>query len=178
METAQNIIAGVLSRAQSPQMGLGELMLCGDQLKTLGRVEETVLLYKTWLAFHADEPTAHMAYFNYSVLLSETGDRLGSMLALQESVKRSQSFLPPYINLGNNFEAFGQPEKALAAWPFPLYRPPNAVFQSSLQKAVGCDNHAARNVPAGPLSWRRLRQWKCSGDIPSPGLYFPKGSCY
>lgn len=116
METAQNIIAGVLSRAQSPQMGLGELMLCGDQLKSLGRVEETVLLYKTWLAFHADEPTAHMAYFNYSVLLSETGDRLGSMLALQESVKRSKSFLPPYINLGNNYEAFGQPEKALATW--------------------------------------------------------------
>ena len=61
-------------------------------------------------------PFSYIAYFNYGVILSELGDRLGAIKTFRECLQVNPDFIPAHINLGRALEDFGRPGGYLAEW--------------------------------------------------------------
>jgi predicted O-linked N-acetylglucosamine transferase (SPINDLY family) len=68
------------------------------------------------VAFNSDNQHLHMALFNYSIALRQTGDLAGSIQALQNAIAVNKDFAQAYINLGRAFEDCGLIDSAVAQW--------------------------------------------------------------
>jgi predicted O-linked N-acetylglucosamine transferase (SPINDLY family) len=73
-------------------------------------------LYKNWIACNSNDQWLHVAYFNYSVALAKSGDRLGAINATRECIRLKPEFQPSYINLGRLLEDAGQVGEAITQW--------------------------------------------------------------
>jgi predicted O-linked N-acetylglucosamine transferase (SPINDLY family) len=73
-------------------------------------------LYKNWIACNSNDQWLHVAYFNYSVALAKSGDRLGAINATRECIRLKPEFQPSYINLGRLLEDAGQAGEAITQW--------------------------------------------------------------
>ena len=111
-----DIAAREIPRARSPQMEIVDLIARATELEALGQARLSADLYKTWLAFHADHPQIHAAYFNYAVVLAGLADMAGAIGALRAATGLEPKFFPPHINLGNHLETSGRPDLAIEAW--------------------------------------------------------------
>ena len=81
-----------------------------------GAPTSSAALYKNWIACNSNDQLLHAAYFNYSVALAKSGDRLGAINATRECIRLKPDFQPPYINLGRLLEDAGQAGEAIAQW--------------------------------------------------------------
>lgn len=95
---------------------IGMLFSEAEKLETSGQVDKAAQLYKSWLAFNPSDPFVHTAYFNFGVVLSRTGDKIGAINALRECIRIKPDFHPPYINLGRLLEDSGQTGLAISQW--------------------------------------------------------------
>jgi predicted O-linked N-acetylglucosamine transferase (SPINDLY family) len=97
-------------------MPIGVLFSEAEKLESAGQVDKAAQLYKSWVAFNSSDPFIHTAYFNYGVVLSRTGDKIGAINALRECIRIKPDFHPPYINLGRLLEDTGQTGLAISQW--------------------------------------------------------------
>jgi predicted O-linked N-acetylglucosamine transferase (SPINDLY family) len=98
------------------KMTIGDVVAHAEQLIHDGAPASSAALYKNWIACHSDDQWLHAAYFNYSVALAKSGDRLGAINATRECIRLKPDFQPPYINLGRLLEDAGQLDEAQAPW--------------------------------------------------------------
>ena len=73
VDTPASLSAAIIERAKSRRLNLPELIQAAETIAGADAARHRVELYKTWIAFNADHPLAHLAYFNYSVSLARTG---------------------------------------------------------------------------------------------------------
>ena len=106
----------VIDRARNRQLSLTELFQIAEGLKTAGQRKGASELYKTWIAYNADQKLVHLAYFNFSVALRELGDQAGAINALRECIRLDPTFGPARINLGRSLEDSGQTTFAVGQW--------------------------------------------------------------
>jgi predicted O-linked N-acetylglucosamine transferase (SPINDLY family) len=112
----QALISSLFERARNRDLSLPDLIGVAETLMGAGQPQLGAELYKTWLAFNADHPLAHMASFNFSVALRATGDVAGSIHALLACARMDPEFGPGRINLGRAFEDCGKIDAALNEW--------------------------------------------------------------
>jgi predicted O-linked N-acetylglucosamine transferase (SPINDLY family) len=109
-------LSTLIERAKTRQLSLGALIQAAESLTGGDAVRSRAELYKVWIAFNADNPVAHLAYFNYSVALRALGDLAGAINALRASRLADPEFAPARINLGRAFEDGGDIALAVAEW--------------------------------------------------------------
>jgi predicted O-linked N-acetylglucosamine transferase (SPINDLY family) len=73
-------------------------------------------LYKTWIAYNADNQLLYAVYFNYGVALADSRDHAGAINAFREGIRLKPDFYQSYINLGRVLEDTGQAGPAVAQW--------------------------------------------------------------
>jgi predicted O-linked N-acetylglucosamine transferase (SPINDLY family) len=81
-----------------------------------GELASAAAVYKDWIAFHADDPLLHAAYFNYGVALSKAGDTGAALNATRECLRVKPDFYPAYVNLGRLLEDSGDRGAAVGEW--------------------------------------------------------------
>lgn len=105
-----------LNRAAQKQLPVVELFKTTATLESLNQKPLAIELYKTWIAFNAEDGLLFAVYYNFGVALSGIPDRTGAINALRECTRLKPDFLPSYINLGRALEDTGQPGPAVAEW--------------------------------------------------------------
>ncbi len=106
----------ILERARRRQLSMTDLIQAAERLAGGDVARLRTELYKNWIAFNADHPFVHLAYFNYSVVLRDFGDLAGAINALRECVRIDPNFGPARINLGRALEDGGDIALAVAQW--------------------------------------------------------------
>jgi predicted O-linked N-acetylglucosamine transferase (SPINDLY family) len=109
-------ISTIIERAKSRRLTLPELIQGAESIVGGDAARQRAELYKTWIAFNADHPLAHLAYFNYSVSLRELGDLAGAINALRACRDIAADFGPAGINLGRALEDAGELGQAVSQW--------------------------------------------------------------
>ena len=180
-------VEDAIRRATLPQMEITELLNCAEQIKALGQPKRAVDLYKTWIAFHADHPLLHAVSFNYAVSLAEIQDTAGAINALRETIRIKPDFYPPYINLGNQLEAAGRGDAAVASWravveDLPSVTPDSVSYKTMALNQIGrvlegINSDAAAedslrqslainpDQPEAVQHWIALRQRQCKWPV-------------
>ena len=109
-------LADVLEKARRQSLSLGELIHLAEALAAAGQHTRAVNLYKTWIAYNSTNALLHLVYFNYSVVLRQTGDLPGSINALRTCILIDPKFGPAHINLGRALEDAGHMDAAVELW--------------------------------------------------------------
>ena len=112
----ETLLAAITARARARTLSLAELFDIAEAMKRAGRESDAVEVYKAWVAYNADHPLLHMAYFNYSVALRANDDLTGSIAALRAAVAARPAFGPARINLGRALEDSGLVPQAIEEW--------------------------------------------------------------
>jgi predicted O-linked N-acetylglucosamine transferase (SPINDLY family) len=97
------------------RLTIGDVVAHAEQL-VAGAPTSSAALYKNWIAANSNDQWLHVAYFNYSVALAKSGDRLGAINATRECIRLKPEFQPAYINLGRLLEDAGQAGEAISQW--------------------------------------------------------------
>jgi predicted O-linked N-acetylglucosamine transferase (SPINDLY family) len=105
-----------VNRAVLRQLSVIELFNATGTLESFNQKQLAVDLYKTWIAYNADNDLLYAAYFNYGVALTTIRDYAGAINALRECIRLKPDFYPPYINLGRALEDAGQNGQAVGQW--------------------------------------------------------------
>jgi predicted O-linked N-acetylglucosamine transferase (SPINDLY family) len=116
VDTTASPSAAIIERAKSHRLNLPELIQAAEAITGADAPPQRCELYKTWIAFNADHPLAHLAYFNYSVTLRELGDLAGAIHALRACCAIAPDFAPARINLGRALEDGGDIALAVGQW--------------------------------------------------------------
>jgi predicted O-linked N-acetylglucosamine transferase (SPINDLY family) len=109
-------LPGLVERARNRQLSLIDLFQVTEALNASGQRAQAGEVFKNWIAFNDTNPLLHLAYFNYSVTLAQTGDLAGAVEALRACLKVNPRFGPGYINLGRALEDCGQTRQAVEQW--------------------------------------------------------------
>ncbi len=115
-ESSVSWLEPAIERARRRQLSVTELIQAAESLAGGDAARLRAELYKNWIAFNADHPLTHVAYFNYSVVLREIGDLAGAINALRECVRIDPKFGPARVNLGRALEDGGDIALAVAQW--------------------------------------------------------------
>ncbi len=142
MPIKHELTRSLMVQAASADMTVGMLIEAAEALRAANQPDQICGLYKTWIAHHGDHPTLHAIYFNYAVALADAQDRTGAVNALRHAILMKPDFFQPHINLGNQLEALGRPEAAVAAWmalvnALPSVTPDAVTFKIAALKQVG-----------------------------------------
>jgi predicted O-linked N-acetylglucosamine transferase (SPINDLY family) len=111
-----SMFADATRRIAANQTDVAPLIHDATRLRERGRPAQSAELYKRWIALNADHPVVHAVYFNYAVILTETGDLAGAAVALREAIRLRPDFYPPYVNLGAALERLGHSDCAVREW--------------------------------------------------------------
>jgi predicted O-linked N-acetylglucosamine transferase (SPINDLY family) len=103
-------------QAVAKQLSIGDLFKCATDLTALDQRQMASDLYKTWIAYNADNNLLYAVYFNYGVALMAARDNSGAINAFRESIRLKPDFHQPYINLGRTLEDGGQNGHAVSQW--------------------------------------------------------------
>ena len=115
-DSDRNAVPAAVDRARNRLLTLPDLFQIAEHLMALGRTQDAAELYKTWIAFNADGPLVHLASFNLSIALRQSGDMAGAINALRACIKQDPCFGQAHINLGRTLEDCGQIELAVRQW--------------------------------------------------------------
>jgi predicted O-linked N-acetylglucosamine transferase (SPINDLY family) len=105
-----------VNRAVSRKLSIADLFKSTATLDSIDQKHLAVDLYKSWIAYNADNNLLYAAYFNYGVALMALRDNVGAINALRECIRLKPDFQPPYINLGRALEDSGQNGQAVTEW--------------------------------------------------------------
>jgi predicted O-linked N-acetylglucosamine transferase (SPINDLY family) len=93
-----------------------------DQLAAVGRPNDVIQLYQTWLA-HTDSSLSYIVRFNLAVLLSQI-ERLPEAEELyRQAIYQKPDFIQAWFNLGSVIERQQRPDQTLAIWQSMLDHP-------------------------------------------------------
>jgi len=184
-----------LELARSQQLSLMDLLSVAETLAAAGQKEAASDLYKTWVAFNDSNPTIHLAYFNYAVILGQLGDRAGAIQALRTCIRIDPNFAPAHINLGRALEDSGQIGAAVEQW----WKYAEATKQLDAE-AIGHRHMVLQNIgrvlevagklpeaeasllqafelkpelPEAGQHWASLRQKQCKWPVLAPSSHVP-----
>ncbi|HEY6831262.1 MAG TPA: glycosyl transferase [Pseudolabrys sp.] len=116
IQAATDLFNESVRRAVMRQLPLVELFSNAGTLAASGLPQQAIELYKTWIAYNAEDSLLYAVYFNYGVALMEVHDHAGAINALRESIRLKADFHPAYINLGRVLEDAGQTGQAVTQW--------------------------------------------------------------
>lgn len=116
LKAATELFNDSVKRAVARQLSVVELFGCSATLDSLNQKQLATELYKTWIAYNADNNLLYAAYFNYGVALMALRDNVGAINALRECTRLKPDFHPSYINLGRALEDTGQNGQAVGQW--------------------------------------------------------------
>jgi predicted O-linked N-acetylglucosamine transferase (SPINDLY family) len=153
-------LLSALQAITEKRAGVTDAIEGATQLVGAGRRDLAVQLYKVWIAFNRDDPKLTVAYFNLSVLQSETGDAAGAQESLTAALALDPDFYPAYINLGGLLERSGALEPGVRQWQalvdrLPQITGPSLDYKLTAYKQIGrvlIDNHRSALAEA----WLRM----------------------
>src|SRR5579863_490595 len=116
IESVSDLFSRSMALSQARKFPPGELFATAARLKAMQQLKLIGELYKTWIAFNADNQLIYVVYFNYGTSLTEAGDRAGAINAFRECIRIKPDFYPPYINLGRALEDAGLSGDAIVQW--------------------------------------------------------------
>jgi len=105
-----------VKRAATKQLSVVDLFKAAATLDSFDQKPLAADLYKTWIAYNADNALLFAVYYNYGVALTAIRDHPGAINALRECTRLKPEFQPSYINLGRALEDSGQTGQAVAQW--------------------------------------------------------------
>ena len=115
-QVSASVLSAFIERAKARRLSLGELIQAAGTLAGADTARQRAELYNAWIAFNPDNPLAHLAYFNYSVVLRELGDLSGAINALRACRQIDADFGAAHVNLGRTFEDGGDIGQAVTEW--------------------------------------------------------------
>jgi len=101
--------------AHAPAMRLDELIQETHALQEVGRFQDALALYETWLST-ADVPNKYVAMFNCGSLLQSLGHLVDSEAMYRECLVAHPQLAQAAINLGLVLEKQGRTDEALQQW--------------------------------------------------------------
>lgn len=114
---SENATAGSSEAPLSVEtLSIGQLTSASELLNREGQSARSVELYKAWIAANSEHELLHVAFFNYGVALSATGDVAGAMIALRQALHIQPDFAQPHVNLGRLLETQGKLGPAILQW--------------------------------------------------------------
>ncbi|WP_246725151.1 glycosyl transferase [Beijerinckia sp. L45] len=97
-------------------IAIGQLFALAEQYKAAGHKAASVELYKSWIAYHPDDPFLYAAYFNYGTTLNDLKDRFGAINAFRDSARLKPDFYQAHLSLGLTLEQIGRKGEAITEW--------------------------------------------------------------
>ncbi len=97
-------------------MGVVDLIKAAETLKQSGATAAVSALYATWIQHNRADPLLYAVLFNYSVVLSDSGDLDRARRCLEQSIQLKPDFMPARINLGRVHERLGAIDAAIGSW--------------------------------------------------------------
>jgi predicted O-linked N-acetylglucosamine transferase (SPINDLY family) len=140
---ATDILTPALIRSTSRNLSVTELIQTAETLKQNNQVRSVETLYSTWIQHNQDNPLLYAVLFNYSVILSDSGQLNIARECLQRAITLNPDFMPAYINLGRVHERLGNGALAVAQWTAALARMPT-IDGTSINYKTTALNQSAR----------------------------------
>lgn len=97
-------------------IAIGQLFALAEQYKAAGHKAASIELYKSWIAYHPDDPFLYAAYFNYGTTLNDMSDRFGAINAFRDSARLKPDFYQAHLSLGLTLEQVGRKGEAVSEW--------------------------------------------------------------
>ena len=119
---SDNTMAAVFNQAEQGSLDLIELMGAAEQLSAAGLIDQTISLYRLWLA-NSKSPLAYMACFNLGVMLGNQQDFLQAESLYRKALEQNPGFVQARLNLGNCLEQQGRDGEAIEQWELVLNTP-------------------------------------------------------
>ena len=111
-----DFFAQSLKSAVAREMSVTDLLVAAERLTQASERTLASELYRAWVQHNTANPLLYAVYFNYGVVLTDSGDLEGAKNAFHEAIRINPSFPPPYINLGSVLERLGQVGEAVQQW--------------------------------------------------------------
>ncbi|WP_078053721.1 hypothetical protein [Agrobacterium sp. YIC 4121] len=184
-----------LDLARNQRLSLMDLLSISEALNAAGQQAAAAELYKTWVAFNDNNPTIHLAYFNYAVMLNQLGDRAGAVQAFRACLKANPEFAPGHINLGRALEDAGLIGHAVEQWSHYAEATKSVDAETIGHRHMTLQNMGRVLEGAGKLEeaetallqafelrpelpeagqhWASLRQRQCKWPILAPSSHIP-----
>ena len=105
-----------VNRAIARQLSIADLFRATATLAVLDQKALVSELYKTWIAYNADDALLYAVYYNYGVALMDIRDNPGAINAFRECIRLKPDFHQSYINLGRALEDSGQGIQGVSQW--------------------------------------------------------------
>jgi predicted O-linked N-acetylglucosamine transferase (SPINDLY family) len=102
---------------------IDKLITVANDLANAGGAPFARRLYSAWIEINSDHPLLAVIYFNRSIIEDHLGDRAATFESLKRAIDLNPSFIPPYINLGIQYERNGSIEQAIELWQTATSRP-------------------------------------------------------
>ncbi|MFT4254273.1 MAG: glycosyl transferase [Caulobacter sp.] len=99
-------------------------------------------IYQAWIAANGDNPLLYAVLFNFSVVLTDSGDVAGARSQLERAVVVNPDFIPTYINLGRVYERMGAANLAVLQWTAATDRLAAVTGQSIAHKTTALNQTA------------------------------------
>jgi predicted O-linked N-acetylglucosamine transferase (SPINDLY family) len=113
---ATDIYSSALIQSMARDFSVADLIRTADTLRQSGQPDSARTLYATWVQHNQDNPLLYAILFNYSVMLSDSGQLAEARECLERAVALSPDFMPAYINLGRVYERLGNIGAAVVQW--------------------------------------------------------------
>ncbi|MDC7784980.1 glycosyl transferase [Rhodoplanes sp. TEM] len=96
--------------------GVMDLIRAAETLKQTGQHRAAESLYAGWIQDNPDDTLLYAVLFNYSVLLTESGNLVQAGECLRRAISLNPDFMPAYINFGRIHERSGAIGDAVGQW--------------------------------------------------------------
>lgn len=106
-----------MSLPDIPRLSVADLFALVDQVKQImPTVEPAVAIYQQWIQANGSNPLLYAVYYNYSAMLSDSGNPALAEEAYIQTLNLKPSFIEARLNLGLALERQGKREEALTQW--------------------------------------------------------------
>jgi predicted O-linked N-acetylglucosamine transferase (SPINDLY family) len=140
-------LAPAMRRVTEAGVGVLQLITLVESLKTSVPPGAILALYTTWIDHHPDDPLLYAALFNFSVVLTDSGDLTRARECLERVLSLNPDFMPALINLGRIHERLGVTSLAVRFWSSVVDKLA-AVTGTAITHKVTALNQAARVLEA------------------------------
>lgn len=109
-------LAAAQARVAERSVGVLELASLVEALKPSVSLDDIRALYACWIEHHPEDPLLYAVLFNFSVVLTDSGDLTRARECLERVLSLNPEFMPALINLGRIHERLGVAGLALRFW--------------------------------------------------------------
>ncbi|RAI43526.1 glycosyl transferase [Rhodoplanes roseus] len=127
--------------------GVMDLIRASETLKQSGQHRAAESLYAGWIQGNPEDPLLYAVLFNYSVLLTESGDLAQAGDCLRRAIALNPEFMPAYINVGRIHERTGAIGDAVTQW-LAVTEKLAAITGTNISYKTTALNQAARALEA------------------------------